>query len=57
MGLSPYALEIHKDTYATKVLLQADWLILENSEKATLNIKMPSNCLHDGLPYFQKSIC
>ena len=41
MGLSPYASEIHKDAYTTRVLPQADRLILENSEKATLNIKMP----------------
>ena len=72
MGLSPYASEIHKDactilsqnvisffshSVKPRVILQADRLMLENSEKATLNIKMPSNCLHDGLPNFQKSIC
>ena len=48
--LSSYVLEIPNGAYTTlsqnliafsKRVLQADWLILENDEKATLNISMP----------------
>ena len=52
MELSSYVLEIPNDVYYTRSIsywlsniqsraLQADWLILENNEKATLNINPP----------------
>ena len=41
MKLSSYALGTPNDAYTQSKVLQYDWLILENNEKATLNIKMP----------------
>ena len=39
LELSSYVLEIPNDAYTTlAVQLQADWMIFENNERATLNI-------------------
>ena len=41
MELSSYALEIPDDANTQSRVLQDDWSILKNNEKATLNIDMP----------------
>ena len=62
LELSSYVLGIPNDGYQHSVnsdwqfntqsrVLQADWLMLENTEKVTLNINMPYCCLP---PIFEK---
>ena len=43
LELSSYALEIPNDAHTQSRVLQYDWLILENNEKAFLNIKTPQD--------------